>query len=79
MSTYAAWKAQLEDGERVRKILLHHLGLELAREVPMEIEDIDRELAEAGGLRDYWEEDVKVTLEELMGEVGRPQRKWMQI
>jgi hypothetical protein len=51
------------------------LGLELAREVPMEIEDIDRELAEAGGLRDYWEEDVKVTLEELMGEVDETSKK----
>jgi hypothetical protein len=76
---YAAWKAQPEDRERVRKILLQHLGLEPAREVPMEIEDIDIELEEAGCPRDFREEDIKVTLEELMGEVGRPQRKWMQI
>jgi hypothetical protein len=35
----------MEVGERVRKILSLHFGLELVREVPTDIEDIERELA----------------------------------
>jgi hypothetical protein len=31
-------------------------------EAPMEIKDIERELAEAGRLRDYTAEDVDITL-----------------
>ncbi len=37
---YTARKAQMEDRERVRKILSQHLGLEPGREVLTEIEDI---------------------------------------
>jgi hypothetical protein len=37
--------------EKVRKILSQHLGLEPAREIPTETEDIERELAEAGHLK----------------------------
>jgi hypothetical protein len=58
----------MKDKKRVRKILSQHLGLELAREVLTKIEDTEREIGEAGHLRDYTEEDGNVTLEELMGE-----------
>ncbi len=33
-----AWKAQMEDGKRVRKLLSWHLGLQPARGVPKELE-----------------------------------------
>jgi hypothetical protein len=39
---------QMDEGERVRKILSQCLGLEPAREIQAESEDIERELAEAG-------------------------------
>jgi hypothetical protein len=43
----------MKDRKRVRKILSQHLGLKLAREVPTKIEDTEREIGEAGHLRDY--------------------------
>ncbi len=54
-------RPRLRTGERVRKILSQNLGLELAMEAPTEIKDIERELAEAGRLRDYTAEDVDIT------------------
>jgi hypothetical protein len=54
----------MKDRKRVRKILSQHLSLELAREVPTKIEGTEREIGEAGHLRDYTEEDGNVILEE---------------
>ncbi len=40
-----------------------------------EIEDIERELAEAGCLRDYTAKDVDITMDEPMGEIEETARK----
>ncbi len=43
--------------------------------MPIETEDIEKELAEAGCLRDSTAEDLEVTLWELTGEIGEMARK----
>jgi hypothetical protein len=70
----------MEVGERVRKILFQHLGIEPARKVPTVIKDREREreLAEAAQLRVSTKEEVDITLEELMGEIEDYPRRSMQ-
>jgi hypothetical protein len=67
---YEELRAQIEDVERDRGILYRHLSTELIRQTPTEVEDIDKELAKAGWLKEYhrggagW---LDVTLEVVMG------------
>ncbi len=67
---YASLRAQIEDGERDRGILYRHLITESIRQTPTEVEDIDKELAKAGWLKQYrrggagW---LDVTLDEVIG------------
>jgi hypothetical protein len=49
------------------------------REVPIEAGDIEKELAEAGCLRDYTAEDLEVTLWKLTGEIEEIARKIVRI
>ncbi len=49
-------------------------GLGPAREVPTENEGMEKELSEAGCLRDT-KEDLDITLEELMGKIEGTLRK----
>ncbi len=70
---YEALRAQIEDGERDRGILYRHLSTEPIRHIPTKVENIEKELAKAGWLKEYcggagWRD---VTLEELMGEIHR--------
>jgi hypothetical protein len=50
--------------------------MELAGEVPTEIEDIKRELVEASLFRDSAKKELEVTLEELWGRSRRPRGRW---
>ncbi len=60
---YTAWKIQMEDRERARRIPSQHLVLEPSREVRTEIENIESELAEAGCLRECTKEDADINPE----------------
>jgi hypothetical protein len=50
--------------------------MELAGEVPAEIEDIKTELAEASQFRDSAKKELEVTLVELWGRSRRPRGRW---
>jgi hypothetical protein len=70
----------MDEGERARNILSQHLGLEPARKVSTDIEDRGRELAKAGQLKEYTQEELAVMLEELREEMKKTSRKkWMKI
>jgi hypothetical protein len=69
----------MEDNQKGRGVLSQHLRLELVRKEPTETEDFERELVDAGRLRECIAEDLDVMLEELMGEQQRKQGRWMQI
>ena len=45
---FRQWEEQMEEGERVRSVLYQRMGIAPSKPLSMEIEDIEKELAEAG-------------------------------
>jgi hypothetical protein len=65
-------------GEDQRTILREYLRDSYRREQAMEIEDLEKELAESSWVCKL-EDNILVTNEELMAEIEEPQEKCMKI